>query len=315
MADTTNSLLKTAIERIRGYLDDPDLEAKYSDDYVIRHVIQPAFASVLSRVKNSASNPVLQRLSLPLVQGQQYYQLPPCVGEVWRIAILDTSGIVVQEAIPRGMYNLRGQNWMLEGNLISFMPYPDANYSEVEVWYCPSGDYQPFFCATPGAGAVLNANKDQVTFTLSTLTTAGITGSIDRRPSAYVGQMLRLLNSATNGIIEERMIASWLPNTGVPGQWIATLRRPFTYAAAGNLSSFEIAPEGTESLYEAVAIAGAMKLAGYRKISGEHFGMIQAQYRDAMKTLMDQYSNMQMRMPKAFEKDTVDNQLGQAWRI
>jgi hypothetical protein len=43
--------------------------------------------------------------------------------------------------------------------------------------------------------------------------------------------------------------------------------------------------------------------------------MIQAAYRDAMKTAMDHYSNIQMRMPKAWEKDTVDNPLGQAWRI
>lgn len=312
MADSSNSVLKTVIERIRGYLDDPDMEAKYSDDYVIRHVVQPAFASVMSRVNNSATNPVLQRLSFPLVQNQQYYQLPPCVGEVWRLAILDTGGNVIQEAIPRNMYNVRGANWMVEGNLLSFLPYPDANYAEVELWYCPSGDYQPFHCATPGAGATLNANKDQVTFTLSSLT---ITGAIDRRPSAYVGQMLRLLPTANTGVIEERMIATWAPNQAVAGQWIATVRRPFTHAAAGNLSALEVAPEGSEPLYEAIAAAGAMKLAGYRKVSGEHFGMIQAQYRDAMKTLMDHYSNIQMRTPKAFEKDTVDNPLGQAWRM
>jgi hypothetical protein len=30
---------------------------------------------------------------------------------------------------------------------------------------------------------------------------------------------------------------------------------------------------------------------------------------------MDHYSNMQMRLPKSWEKDTVDNQLTQPWRI
>jgi len=58
-----------------------------------------------------------------------------------------------------------------------------------------------------------------------------------------------------------------------------------------------------------------MKLAGYRKTTGDHFMMIQAQYRDAMKTLMDRSSNMQMRMPKSWQKDTVDNELGQSWRF
>ena len=105
MADSSNSVLKTVIERIRGYLDDPDLEAKYSDDYIVRHVVQPAFATIMSRVNNSATNPVMQRLSFPLVKNQQYYQLPPCVGEIWRLCILETNGNVVEEALPRNIYH------------------------------------------------------------------------------------------------------------------------------------------------------------------------------------------------------------------
>jgi hypothetical protein len=123
--------------------------------------------------------------------------------------------------------------------------------------------------------------------------------------------MLRLLPAT--GVIEERIISAW-ENTGT-NQWTATLRKPFVSANAGNLPAFEIAPEGSEPLFESVAAASAMKLASYRKMSGEHFGMIQSQYRDAMKTVMDHYSNMQMRMPKAWDKDTVDNQLTQPWRI
>ena len=312
MADSSNSVLKTVIERIRGFLDDPDMEAKYSDDYIIRHVVQPAFASIMSRVNNSSTSPVLQRLSFPLTKDQQYYQLPPCVGEVWRLCILQDNGEVIQEAMPRSMYNLRGPNWQVEGNVISFLPYPAEDYSELELWYTPSGDYQAFYCVNAGASASLNGAKDQVTFTLGTLSVT--LGSVDRRPSAYVGQMLRLLPTGTSGVVEERMISSWAPGA-VAGQWIATVRRPFVHNAAGNLTALEIAPEGSEPLYEALAAAGAMKLAGYRKTTGEHFGMIQAQYRDAMKTLMDHYSNIQMRTPKHFEKDTVDNQLTQPWRI
>lgn len=316
MADSSNSVLKTVIERIRGYLDDPDLEAKYSDDYIIRHVVQPAFATIMSRVNNSATNPVMQRLIFPLVKNQQYYQLPPCVGEIWRLCILETNGNVVEEALPRNIYHYKGTNWMIEGNMLSFMPYPPVNYDNMELWYTPSGDYQAFYCSSPSTGSVtLNSTKDQVLFNMSTLTSSPILGSIDRRPSAYVGQMLRLLPTSNSGIVEERMISTWAP-TATSGQWAATLRRPFVHATgSATISAFEIAPEGSEPLYEAMAAAGAMKLAGYRKVSGEHFGMIQAQYRDAMKTLMDHYSNIQMRTAKSFEKDTVDNQIGQTWRI
>jgi hypothetical protein len=301
-------MLKTAIERIRGFLDDPDLEAKYSDDYIVRHIISPAFASVLSRVNNSASNPVIHKIDFPLVAKQQDYQLPPAVGEVIRLCISDEMGRVLQEALPRGFWNLRGPNWQIQGNIISFIPYPPEGYANMELWYIPSGDYKPVYSTGGVSAFTLGANKDTAIFTVNTAATVG---EWDRRPSAYIGQMLRLLPAT--GVVEERLISGWeYTNTN---QWTATLRKPFVSASAGNLPAFEIAPEGSENLFEAVAAAGALKLASYRKLSGEHFGMVQAAYRDAMKTLMDHYSNMQMRLPKSWEKDTVDNQLTQPWRI
>jgi hypothetical protein len=313
VADSSNSLLKTVIERIRGFLDDPDLEAKYSDDYLVRHIIAPSFATIMSRINNSTSSPVLKRLSFPIVSTERYYQLPPCVGEVWRLAILDNNGYLLQEALPRGMYNVRGSNWQIEGNIISFYPFPDGDYSDLELWYCPSGDYNPIYISS-GTGHTLSVDKKSITFATSTVPTLG---SWDRRPNAYVGQIVRLLPSAVTGVVEERMIDSWAPSSPGASTWVATLRTPFVYAASGTLSAggFEIAPEGSEPLYEAMAAGAALKLSSYRKLSGEHFGMVQAQYRDAMKTLLDHYSNVQMRMPKAWERDTVDNQVGQHWRI
>ena len=302
-------MLKTAIERIRGFLDDPDLEAKYSDDYIVRHIISPAFASVLSRVNNSASNPVIHKISFPLVKNQQDYQLPPAVGEVMRLCISDEMGRVLQEALPRGFWNLRGPNWQIQGNVISFIPLPPEAYSTMELWYIPSGDYKPVYSTGGVAAFTLSTDKSYATITV---TTAATVGDWDRRPSAYVGQMMRLLPAT--GVVEERLISGWDYQGG--SGWKVSFRRPFTDATGNaNLPAFEIAPEGSENLFEAVAAAGALKLASYRKLSGEHFGMVQAAYRDAMKTLMDHYSNMQMRLPKSWEKDTVDNQLTQPWRI
>ena len=308
--DSTGSMLKTVIERVRGFLDDPDLEAKYSDDYIVRHIMAPAFSSIMSRLNNSSQTPVMQRLSMPLSQNIADYQLPPCIGEIWRLCVIDETGRVLQEAIPRGLYNLRGPNWKIEGNILSFMPYPNADYSTMEVWYVHSGDFTPLYSTGGVSSFTLNTAKDTVTINASTAPTVGMW---DRRPNAYVGQMLRVL--PTTGACEERLISGWA-YSGSSNTFTATLRKPFSYATGNtNMPAFEIAPEGSENLFEAVAAASALKLATYRKLSGEHFGMIQAQYRDAMKTVMDHYSNMQMRMPKAWEKDTVDNQLTQPWRI
>lgn len=306
--DSSGSMLKTVVERIRGFLDDPDLEAKYSDDYIVRHIMQPAFASVMSRINNTSTGIIMHRIAMPLTYNVPDYQLPPCIGEVWRICYMDESGRVLQEAIPRGLYNLRGPNWKIEGNILSFLPHPNADYAQMELWYIHSGDFSAAYTTGGVSSFTLNVAKDEVTISTAANPTMG---AWDRRPSAYVGQMLRILN--TTAVHEERIISKWEYVSGTT--WKATLRKPFTYASSGNMPSFEIAPEGSEPLYEAISAASALKLASYRKLSGEHFGMIQAAYRDAMKTAMDHYGNLQMRMPKAWEKDTVDNQLTQPWRI
>ena len=68
---STNSFIYTVIERIRGYLDDPDLDAKYSDDFLLRHIVMPSMVNVLSRINNSLSNPVVSRLRVSLEADQQ----------------------------------------------------------------------------------------------------------------------------------------------------------------------------------------------------------------------------------------------------
>jgi hypothetical protein len=312
--DSSGSMLKTVIERVRGFLDDPDLEAKYNDDYILRHIIRPAFASVMSRINNSSVSPVMHRLSFPLTKNVADYQLPASVGEVWRLCILDSQGNVTEEAMPRGVYNARGPNWKIEGNTISFLPYPQDNYSTLELWYVHSGDFSPVYysVASPSVGFSINPDKKSG---LATISTPATIGDWDKRINAYVGQMFRYLPASSNYPIEERVISSWTPHAAGSSQWNFTLRTALTYAPVGAIQAFEISPEGSEYMYEAVAAASALKLASYRKLSGEHFGMIQAAYRDAMKTTMDHYSNVQMRMPKSWEKDTVDNQLTQPWRI
>jgi len=297
--DSTAGFLRTVIDRTRGYLDDPEIDAKYDDAFMVKHIISPSFASIASRINNSSSQTITMWIPFPLTSGTAHYQLPPCVGEVWRIGERDDNLTVTREAVPRSEYHVRGMNWKVEGNTITFTPAPDQSYSDMELQFMHNGEIAPFV-----ATGTLNASKDTVTIAISATPSLGI---MDRRPSAYAGNILRLL--PTNGVVEERLIESW----EVSGSnFVATVRLPFTNATAGSVT-FEIAPYGLESLYEAAAAAGALKLGTYRKISGSHYQMIQMQYRDAMKTAMDHFSNRQMRVPKYFERNTVDNKLSD-WR-
>ena len=381
--DATGGFIQTVIDRTRAYLDDPSLDAKYDDNFLVKHVISPMFASIASRINNSTSNPISVWIPFPLTESTEYYSLPPCVGEVWRMAIRNDDNYVSREAMPRTEWHYRGPNWKVEGNMIVFSPKPDMDYPEIELQFMHSGEVMPFrtsatllgapagvaitgtagqFSCTSttlivgqaititgtygGTGSISNYSSGKTyyiittngttTFTLSETeggtaitTTAGTptgltytvspdtlvfaltntpeVGVIDRRDNAYLGSMVRILTST--GIVEERIVSKWTKNSTY---FQTKVRLPFTYASAGTVT-VEYAPFGLESLYEAVAVGGAIKLGTYKKITGAQFQMLQMQYKDAMKTCMDHFASQQMRTGKYFERNTADNKLND-WR-
>lgn len=303
--DSTGGFLATVIERTRAYLDDASLDAKYDDNFLVRNIITPTFASVASRINNSTTNAISTWIPFPLTKGLAYYQIPPCVGEVWRLAMRNDDDWVSREAMPRTEWHYRGPNWKVEGNMLVFTPTPDQDYDDLELQFMHNGEIQPFRLTSATLSAP-SGSLDTLTFPLST--TPGV-GTIDRRDNSYLGCVVRLLT--TTGVIEERIISTWTKDST---NWKIVVRRPFTSNySAGTVANVEIAPFGLDSLYEAVAVGGAIKFGVYKKISTSHFQMLQMQYRDAMKTAMDHFSNKQMRTGKYFERSTADNSLND-WR-
>ena len=298
---STNSFIYTVIERIRGYLDDPDLDAKYSDDFLLRHIVMPSMSNVLSRINNSLSNPVVSRLRLSLVADQQYYQLPPTVGEIWNVCVYDAdTGKITEDFVPRGHWNPRGVNWSIEGNQLSVKPIPQKA-KDIDIFYTHTGDLL-LHDGTTSAGFELDESDEGEKKVLS-LDVSPTIGAIDKRPNAYAGSMLRVLSG---NVIEELVIESSSSDAN-SSEIKVTTRTPAVYHDSDSTITYEIAPVGFQPLYEAISASGALKLASYKKITGVHFQMIQMQYKDALKTAADHYSNMQMRMPKHWDKDTMDN--------
>jgi hypothetical protein len=310
--DPTGSFLKTVIERVRGYLDDGDFDAKYTDQFLVNHVVMPALVDVWSRVSMNADNPVLLSYDITLVANQECYVIPPCIGEVHEIVQFTgingtqtSDGVPTADLYPRHRMSVGGQNWALEGNMICFRPFPQGTGGNLTwtIRYTTNGDMMPHYCAlTTSSGGTLTTST---TFTLpSTVGTGGL-GQIDIRENAYAGQVLRLLNkSAGFTVREERVIESYNPATRV-----CTLRRPFTTNTAGESSyyAYEICPPQSQGMVEAVSLACSMKLGAWRKIAQSHVQMLNMQYRSAIKTIGDNLANMQMRTGKSWAKDTRDN--------
>ena len=290
----TGSFLYTVLERIRGYLDDPDFDAKYDNDFIIRHIISPTMVDVWSRVNMNLDNPVVLRMEFDTVTTSEYYQLPPSVGEVWRVCRRNSDGLVIEDLKPRSEYHPDGVGWALEGNTLRFDPKNADN--TWTIYYVPSGDIMPHYAGgtTDATTGVMQA--DRQTFTLATTPSLG---SLDRRENSYAGQILRLLPNT--GRIEERVIESHDVDLGE-----VVTRIPFDNPLSGQVK-YEIAPIGMQSLYEAIAAGSSMKLGAYRKITGTHYQMILQQYRSSIKTAGDNLANMQMRTGKSWQKNTLDN--------
>ena len=277
---STGSFLNTVIERVRGYLDEPS--SKYTNDYLVRNIIMPEMVNVLSRLSLNFDN-----------------QLPPNVGEVFRLVKLDSNNSVIKEYLPMGQFSSQGPNWSLEGNLLSCRPKPDVS-DTLTVFYIPNGDFLPHYNAGQGQ---LSADRKTLTLCLPSQVTLG--------PNAYVGATLRLLkNTAGNAtIVEERIIDSHTLSATDAGDDQVTVRVAFDTSAYGSKTDihYEIVPQGFQSLMQAVAAASAINLAVMKDVTAKRMQFLQLEYRKAIKTIGDNLSYMQMRKPKSFQKNTVDN--------
>ena len=303
--DDTRSFIKTVIARIRGYLDDPDFDAKYTDQFLVKHVVMPCLVDVWSRVSLSADNPVMLDYNMTLVEDQECYVIPPCVGEIHEIVQYNglagstiSNGLPSDDLRPAHPQSRTGPMWMIEGNMICFRPFPQNLGSNGNInltWtmrYTTNGDMLPHYSSTSNAGTLQNST----TFLFSSTPDLGL---IDYRPNAYAGQFLRILSGS---IHEERVIASYNPSSR-----IATLMRPFTVTANSTTYAYEVCPPQSQGMVEAIAIAAALKLGAWRKISQAQNQLLTQQYRSAIKTIGDNLANMNLRTGKGWAKDTRDN--------
>jgi hypothetical protein len=301
--DTSRSFIKTVLARIRGYLDDPDFDSKYTDQFLLQHVVMPSLVDVWSRVSLSADNPVMLDYNITFVENQECYTLPACVGEIHEIVQYTgingsqvSNGVITDDLRPSHPQSRTGPVWMIEGNMICFRPFPqnlDSAGNPNLTWtirYTTNGDMLPHYSST-NLGT-LNAAKTEFTFNSNP-----DLGLVDYRPNAYAGQFVRLLSGSVH---EERVIASYNPSSRV-----ATLVRPFTVAAG--TYTYEVCPPQSQGMVEAIAIASALKLGAWRKISQAQNQLLTQQYRSAIKTIGDNLANMNLRTGKGYAKDTRDN--------
>ena len=301
--NSTNSFLLTLLERIRAYLDEPDLDAKYSNDWLLRHIVTPSLVDVISRLNNTIRCPVILIYPITIVSGQTRYPLPPSIAEVVRVVTLDTNGQIISDSIPRDRMHPLGPGWSLEGSSGCLELVIDAlrlgtDNATLQLQYISNGDFLPHYGTS---GALTTTANTSSTLVLQATPTYG---ALDRRESAYNGGVLRLLPAAP-GVVEERLIRSYSESAG---SWSVTTDRPFTKVTTGSGLLYEIVPAACQSFAECTACRSAIKLGTARRLTQEHMKRLETEYRMALKTIGDNLTNMQTRSPTKYEKNTVDNE-------
>jgi hypothetical protein len=225
--------LSECVSLIRKATDEPDTGPKYPDADLIEY-IHSAFDQVLASINVETDHPILVRYDVPVVQGTQEYLLPCNMAEIWRIAKIDsTTGIPTYEVWPTNEYTFRGDGFTVEGNILRFQ-HLNLTAETLEVLYIAAGDVS-IHTATASAGAA-----STITFPASPTD-----GSLDIKPHAYAGYMVRLLSATGAG--QERIVSAYDAATRV-----ATVRPDWT-TAPDNTTVYEVLPQYSRLIKHAVA--------------------------------------------------------------
>lgn len=296
-----DSIIHFLLDKTRAYLDEPTTNAKYDNDFLLANFVTPAMVNVMARVNLGSDNPIRLEHTITLATGTNRYILPPNVGEIYRVGKINSeSGAVEQDLKPRNEFDKTGPIWQIEGNTISFRPFvQDEDAGEtLSIFYIPNGDFQMHYSDDGGA---LDGTQKIVTLD-SALSGANDIGYFDKRDKAFTGAIIRLFRSG-NTVVEERIIKSFDYATSK-----VTVDEAFVNVGASTSSlRYEIVPQGVTSLSQAIALGAAMDLGAGRDVTAKKMNYLTTQYKIAIKSIIDNRSNMQARTGKRFDSRTIDN--------
>ena len=312
-ATQSEGVLTTVCNRVRQALDEPTLQAKYTDTRIIER-LNEAWPETVVDLYAAASNPPLARYDVTVTDNMLYGVLPATVGEVRRIELWNSDGVtLVGEIIPRSRFNAYGQGIAFEGTH-RFRIEPNVlSASVLRFFYVPSGEAVLLKGTTP------ISQQTSTGLTLSSATTASL-GAIDRRPHAYIGSIIRTL-SYTGGLpsgylrypVEDRQISAYNVATGA-----LTITEPWTLYSSlmptplGNLT-YEIFPPEAQGVFPVLWLKVARDLCAEENRL-DKFKVYSSRVLETRRAMMLAWSRKQTRSPQAYNGDvSLDNPDFNGW--
>ncbi len=243
----TTSFLARGIAEIRQNLDEPSLDAKYSDSELITKLEQ-GYATVIGEVNRNAENPAVGRYNLTYSSGTEIYQLPYHIGMVYAVYTLESPTGTKIFYDSRGRLNVGGRFVWMEGHTLRVQPNAIGDGTVFTIEFVPKGTA----LLHNGSAEAYNSDQDEIT-----LAAAPTTGTLDTTPEGYVGSIFRVLAapSVAGYAQQERVIIAYNNATRV-----ATLDDALDVTLSGTLY-YEIAPCIPHGLDHVIALYCSMWIA------------------------------------------------------
>lgn len=307
-ASTASSLLagswlSRVIAGIRKSTDEPSVNAKYTDNDLIAK-LKEAWSEIWIDLNNNTENPVVVRMDVVITANQQYYQLPPTVGQLLRLAKINSeTDLVDWEVDTLGHYNPLGYGFKIEGNTLRL----GAKWKEGETLrleYIPGGEINPITGTLTGA-LTLSANT-------ITLPSAPTSGTLETRDNGYAGYMVRTFPAAgtvpVSGegetIIQERLVTAYNSQTRVAT--LATNFNPAISLGEGETLSVEVYPADGALLEAIISLRVAQNILSTEGLM-ERYQMQLKEYQRKIRALRLMMNTMNSRRANHFHGDEPEN--------
>jgi hypothetical protein len=285
MASYDESFLTRSIIDVREAVDEPIINAKYTDARIISH-LEKAFILVLNEKNRSSKTPATVKQTISIVSGTTEYVLPYVMGSFLGLYNESDSGFKYFYD-GRGFYNPYGRGVWLEDHTLHIQ----SGFS-LGIGMSPTAEWIPSGVARLHEGTcTLNADGTVVTF--------GETpnaGTLDTHIQAYAGSIFRILlvdgATVTGNCMQERVITSYDNTTRQATLDVALSPIPTTDVETGHIY-YEIAPFISQGMDSVVALYTAYRISSIEGNLKRAKGILDA-YRNELRNvrLTAYYSNM-----------------------
>ncbi len=282
-----SGFLSDCVSLIRKAVDEPSSTPKYTDGDIVE-LLQAGIDQVIADVHVNTDHPIMVRHSITLVDGVQDYVLPPQVGELIRIAKINTTTQLPEyEVWPGSYHDPGGHGWKIEGNILRILRDWDST-DALELLYIPNSE-----------PLLHKGTSEAEAATTITLMATPTDGTLGKRPNEYVGMVVRILSSDQN-IQEERVITAYDVTTRV-----ATINKAWDTTPTGTVV-YEIVPTFGRMFKHVVSLRAAIDLLS-QEGNSDRMATLERNYFQKMSTLRRQINKKEGRFPHHFDGDTWDN--------